>query len=175
MPAVALMLAPRSVAPGISPRVVSAEERPEHAVAVDRLLEGEPGHLVQAEHDRHAVSHLHVQRGVFETQRQVPFEAGVGGRPHIRREPDASRGRESRLDVEIAARDVEGVVAVLLVQFGGVLQERDDAERHRRESSSWPAGSPCRRRSGPTPAPDRLNTANRRQTEVDSRSSSSSS
>ena len=106
------------------------EERSEHAVAVDRLLVGQPGHLVQAEHDRHVVIHLDVERGVFQPQRQVPVEAGVGCRSHIRREPDLDAVRQSRLDVQVAAGDVERVVAVLLVQFGGVLQKRDDAERH---------------------------------------------
>ena len=106
------------------------EQRPEHTVAVEGLLEGEPGHLVKAEHDRNAVTRLDVQRGVFEAQRQIPVEAGVGGRPHIGREPDLHAVRESCLDVEVAARDVERVVSVRFVQFGGVLQERDDAEGH---------------------------------------------
>ena len=84
---------------------------------------------------------LGVQRGVFQAQRQVAVEAGVGRRPHVRREPNADAVREPRLDVEVAARDVERVVAVLFVQLGGVLQERDDAEGHDREV----AGGWCRR------------------------------
>ena len=91
---VALTLAPRSVGPGNQSQALR-EEGTEHAVAIDRLLEGEPGHLVQAEHDRDAVGHLDVERRVFQAQRQVPVEAGVGGRPHVRREPDAARGRRA--------------------------------------------------------------------------------
>ena len=59
--------------------------------------------------------------------------------------------RESRLDVEVAARDVERVVPVRFVQLGGVLQERDDAEGHGgkvRRRPVWP-----RAFSGPGPAP----------------------
>jgi hypothetical protein len=67
---------------------------------------------VQAEHDRNAVTRLDVQRGVFEAQGQIAVETGVGGRPHIGREPDLHAVRQSRLDVEVAARDVERVVPI---------------------------------------------------------------
>ena len=67
---VALTLTPRSVA-ARNQSEAFREERPDHAIAIDRFLEGEPGHLVQAEHDRDAVSRLHIERCVFESQREV--------------------------------------------------------------------------------------------------------
>ncbi len=111
------------------------EEWRDHTVAVDRLLKSEPGHLVQTEHDRNAVSRLHIQRGVFEAQRQVLIEAGVGRRPHVRREPHAHAVREPRLDVQVAARHVERVVAVRVVQLRCILKERGNTERHRWKGS----------------------------------------
>ncbi len=64
------------------------------------------------------------------------FEAGVGRRPHVRREPNADAIRESRADVEVAARDVERVVSVRFVQLRLILQERQDAKRHRRKAAA---------------------------------------
>jgi hypothetical protein len=107
-----------------------SEEGPDDTVAVDRFFVGEPGHLVEAEHDRRVVGDLRIERGVFESQREVLVEVGVGRRPHIRREPHAHAVRELRLDVHVAASDVECVVPVCFMQLGVVLQEGDDTEAH---------------------------------------------
>ena len=123
------MLAPRSVAPGNQLQPLR-EHGAEHTVSIERLLEGKPGRLVQAKHDHDVVGRQYVQRGVLQPQREVSVEAGVGDRPHVRNEPDGDAVVQLCADLEVSARDVESVVPVLLVQFGGILQKGDDAEAH---------------------------------------------
>jgi hypothetical protein len=97
---------------------------------------------VQAEHDRRVIGHLHVERGIFKTQRQVPFEARVGGRAHIWRESNLHAIAEPRLDVEIPACHVEGVVAVLFVQFGGVYCRNETTPKV--TAGKFELAGPCR-------------------------------
>jgi hypothetical protein len=77
------------------------------------------------------VRHVRFQIRVFQAQRQVESPASRPSSAAHRRKAGANAIRQARVNVEVSAVTSKALISVLFMQFGGVLEKRENAERHR--------------------------------------------